>query len=66
MAEIAKRNTLVVIGWIGIKTAYLNISLPEAKALYESEYGEIDDEHCKIFGFNEQFGAYDAWDTEKE
>lgn len=62
---LKRRHTLAVIGLTGVKKAYLDVPLTEAKALYEQEHGEIDDEHCVMFSFDEKFGCYDAWEDEK-
>ncbi len=55
------RHTLVVIGWLGVRTAYLDVSKAEALALYAQENGECQDVPIKEFQFNEKFGVYDAW-----
>lgn len=55
--------TLVVIGYTGIKRAYLDIPIEEAKRRYEQEQGE-DDAPIRIFSFTDEFGVYDAWSTE--
>ena len=60
-----KRHTLAVIGYVGVSMAYLDVSLSEAKALYEQEHGTIDDEYCHLFAFDERFGTYAAWEDEK-
>lgn len=60
-------NRLVVIGFTGVKRAYLNLSKDEAMRRYASaESVEIQDleksEFTKEFAFEDEFGVYDAWE----
>lgn len=55
-------NKLIVIGWMGIKRAYLNISREDAIGLYKrSGGGEVTEDMVKEFEFNVEFGVYDAY-----
>jgi prefoldin subunit 5 len=60
------KNKLIVIGWLGMKRCYLNISREEAIERYkkdeeilEEEWVEIE-EDIKEFQFEDEFYAYDA------
>lgn len=60
-------NTLIIIGWTGEKTAYLNIS-PEAaleRFLADNEYLANDIEYVRgsiqKIEFEDSFHVYDAW-----
>jgi hypothetical protein len=57
-------NTLIIIGSIGFKRCYFNISEQEAIARYikdEDSNLEFVLEHIDSFTFNDEFCAYDAW-----
>jgi hypothetical protein len=61
------KNKLIIIGYIGLKRAYLNISKEEAVKRYISQTG-YDEEYDKDLlddireiEFNDEFGVYDAW-----
>ena len=57
-------NTLIVIGWLGSKRCYLNISESEAIARYikdEDSDLEFVLEHIDTFTFDDEFCAYDAY-----
>lgn len=65
----SKRNRLVVIGYMGVKTAYLNMSDEEAlKRHLQAEWGEdatAEDEArardlMTAFEFDDHFHTYDA------
>ena len=64
------KNTLVVIGWLGNKSCYLNVPREEAIQRYlehnrpYAETREALEHHDKIqeFEFEDQFGAYDVFD----
>lgn len=59
------KNTLIVIGWLGIKRAYLNISEEEAKKRFIAKEGKIEDGmRIEIIHFNDEFAAYDLWADE--
>ena len=53
-------NRLVVIGIIGLKRCYLNVSREDAVRRYEAAEGQKA-EHVQEFEFTDEFGAYDAW-----
>lgn len=63
--EVKRRHMLAVIGWLGTQEAYLDIPLPDAKALYEQRHGAIADANCYIFSFDEMFGVSELWDMEE-
>jgi len=59
-------NTLIVIGCLGIRKCYLNISKEEAIERYKKseEIDELDsetEEDIKEFQFEDEFNAYDVW-----
>lgn len=55
-------NTLFVIGWMGVKRCYLNISREEAIARYTQEDGAPPpDDQVTEFTFTDTFGTYDAY-----
>jgi hypothetical protein len=61
------KNKLIVIGWMGVKTAYLNV--PEEEALRRwlqsnsATREDIEDfDFVQEFDFEDEFGVYDAWD----
>lgn len=59
-------NTLIVIGWLGIKKCYVNVSREDAiKRFCESEdYTPEDIIKNKLINeyiFDDEFQAYDAW-----
>lgn len=59
-------NTIITIGFIGIKRGYLNISLDEAKERYSKVEGfsieDIDKGIIDIIEFEDEFGVYDIWE----
>ena len=57
-------NKLIVIGWIGVKRCYLNISREEAIRRYEAAEGCSGIESTELideFEFEDEFGAYEVW-----
>jgi hypothetical protein len=58
-------HTLIVIGYLGIKRAYLDIPMHEAIRRYgESEsIADLEDSQLSIkeFEFKDEFGVYDAY-----
>lgn len=59
------KHTLVVIGYMGQKRAYLDVSEEFARKMYERSEGAIDDYvEVKTIAFDDEFGAYDIWTTE--
>lgn len=58
------KNTLVVIGYTGIRRAYLNVPVEEAERRYrEAEDLEPEDKlpYLHVFEFEDEFNVYDAW-----
>jgi hypothetical protein len=65
------KNKLIVIGWMGVKTAYLNVPKEEAINRYmKSNFGTprsanqedlADFDFVQEFEFEDEFGTYDAW-----
>lgn len=56
-------HTLTVIGYMGGKRAYLDISKDEAIALYTTTEGkDLTTERINEFTFNSSFSVYDAWE----
>lgn len=70
------KNRLVVIGWLGVKRCYLNMTTEEAverHLAYEARSGydsieelreRFDPSLVTEFEFDDQFGAYDAYTDE--
>lgn len=61
-----KANTLITIGWMGDKKAYLNITREEAIKRYcESEDEPVEDVReggvVDELKFDDEFSVYDAW-----
>lgn len=57
-------NKLIVIGWRGLKKAYLNLSREEAVRRYCETEGETPKEaEAKLSEvvFENEFSVYDAW-----
>ena len=55
-------HKLTVIGWLGVKRAYLDLPLEEAISRYEASEGEIPTEDMITeFVFENEFGCYDAY-----
>lgn len=62
-----KPHTLIVIGWLGIKRCYLDISKAEAIRLYTETEEEVPTpDQIREFTFHQQFSAYDVWASEQE
>lgn len=63
----AKAHRMVVIGHIGGKHCYLDLTNDQAIRRYCSAKGieptEFDSDLLTAFEFNDQFEAYDAWST---
>lgn len=57
------KNTLHVLGFMGVRTAYLNVSAEEAKARFLAANPEYGDGHLPMdsFEFTDEFGVYEAW-----
>lgn len=58
-------NKLVVIGWMGVKTCYVNVPVKEAIRRWEADNGQIDESMVNEsfiaeFDFMDEFDAYDA------
>lgn len=60
----ASPNTLTVIGWLGIRRAYLNVPEKEAIERWKKDEG-VEDEPSYVltFEFTDTFGVYDAGPT---
>lgn len=58
-------NSLVIIGWMGDFTAYLNTSREKAIAEWSREnasYGlSVDELSVRTIEFEDRFKVYDAW-----
>ena len=59
--EPAKRHTLHVLGCLGIKHAYLDMPLEEARRRYIEVEGDLPEEWVISFEFDDEFSVYDAW-----
>jgi len=60
-------HKLTVIGWLGVKRAYLDVSREEAIKRYEVNEGHTpDDTMIKQFVFSDEFGVYDAYSVAGE
>jgi len=60
-------NHLVVIGYMSIKRAYLNIPRDQAIKRFMQEEGETLETSellTKEFDFDDVFGVYDGWSVE--
>jgi len=61
------KNRAIIIGWIGSKRCYINISKEEAIERYKNTDGftvGYDDEalgDTREIEFDDEFGVYDAW-----
>jgi hypothetical protein len=65
--EAGTKHTLVVIGYIGMKIAYLDIEREEAIRRYkETHTEETDDVTDRIYEihFTDSFQVYEAWELE--
>lgn len=61
-----KMNKLITIGWLGNKTAYLNVSKEDAIKRYLEDNPGYEDEiatpdFVSEFDFTDEFGVYDAY-----
>jgi hypothetical protein len=60
-------NKLIVVGWTGVKKAYLNVSKEEAMKRYCLEDDTTTPEELlsnnlvSEFEFDTEFSVYDAW-----
>lgn len=54
------KHTLVIIGELGAKRAYLDVPLPEAMARYQEVEVEAP-APVQVIAFGDEFGVYDAW-----
>ena len=62
------KNKLIVIGYLGIRKCYLNISIEEAITRYcesesmtRHEFDEDSGLNLQSFDFDDEFDAYDAY-----
>ena len=62
------KNKLIVIGWMGIKVCYLNVSKEEAirrcteSGVMDSDELEENPDVIKEIEFDDMFYAYDVWE----
>ncbi len=59
------QHTLVIIGYTGIKRAYLDVSVPEAKRRWLATEGTEWDRIAELIDtitFDDEFCVYDAWE----
>lgn len=61
VAPYREKNTLVVMGWLGNKSAYLNVPKEEAIARFKKD-NEGDDEPYSVneYEFTDELWAYDV------
>lgn len=56
-------NKIIVIGYLGIKRCYLNITKEEALKRYIDENGhDFEVEDIEEFEFKDEFSVYDIWE----
>ena len=65
VAPYREKNNLVVIGWLGCRTAYINVSREEAIARFRKSEGMDDDQVLEDrlideFIFDDELWAYDV------
>lgn len=61
IAKLTGKNRLSVVGYIGSKRGYLNVSKEEAKRRYkEAEGDDVKDKDIKEIDFNDEIWVYDA------
>jgi len=56
-------NKIVVIGFLGIQSCYLNVDIEEAKKRYmeENPLEDLEDVTIREFEFDDRFEVYDIW-----
>jgi len=56
-------NKIIVIGFLGVQTCYLNVDMDEAKRRYceENDIDEITVESVREFDIKDEFNVYDIW-----
>lgn len=57
------KHTLVTIGYLGSRRAYLDLSKEEAFNRYLKAEGEVPPHSVRSFEFDDEFEVYDAWAT---
>ena len=62
-----KSHTLIVIGFMGMKRAYLDIAMDEAQRRFLQAEGYTQNElvvhsMINIVEFEDEFGVYDVWE----
>jgi hypothetical protein len=66
----SRQHTLVIIGHMGVKRAYLDVEPAEAKRRYVESEGmseeEAKDLRVSFFAFEDEFGVYDAYPSADE
>lgn len=55
------KHLMICIGYIGIKKCYIDVTIEEAKKRYIETTGEEEEERFDIFGFDDEFDAYEVW-----
>jgi hypothetical protein len=65
------KNKIIVIGYMGIRKCYLNLSEEDAIVRYcksekltREEFDEDTGLNMQTIEFNDEFGAYDIWEDE--
>ena len=58
------KNKLIALGFLGVGTCYLNVSMEEAQRRYKEEHPEEegDADVLAIFEFDDEFHCYDVWE----
>jgi len=56
-------NKIVVIGFLGMQSCYLNVDIEEAKKRYmeENPLEDLEDVTIREFEFDDRFEVYDIW-----
>lgn len=59
------QNTLILIGFIGMKKCYLNITKEEAIERYcaymSLDVAAFNEDSVEVIEFDDEFEAYDVW-----
>lgn len=59
-------HILIVFGFLGGKTCFLDMEIEEARKRYEKIIGRKYLQEPYIVEFNDMFSAYDVWEEEEE
>lgn len=57
-------NIMIAIGYMGVMSCYQNLTLEEAKRRYTEKGNEIEGVGITIFGFDDEFSAYDIYEKD--